>query len=300
MPFCIDLNEDGLPTPVANLQRYLQDIERYPVLPNKEIIRLIERSRNQELSPDDRLEARHRIMLANQRLVVHIATKYARKGLGEVNDLIQGGNFGLDRAISKFRPELGHHFSTYAGWRIMGAIIRATHTVAEGRTIYIPPISLELMRRLKNMQALWLDRQGRLPEVSEVAEYFDIGKKGATSLIFDVDQDVKNWEKVSIDSEEAFDEAEAVADEGRISTEDRVRMSSLKSKIQELLFDLSPDDRFVLEYYFGLNGKPKLTLEAIGNELGYSRQNIQNKCNRMIRRFRQHHAQELSCFRNYD
>lgn len=300
MSFYINLDDARLSTPIANLKRYLQDIERYPVLPNDEIVKLIERSRNQELSPDDRLEARHHIMLANQRLVVHIATKYAKRGLGEVTDLIQEGNFGLDRAISRFKPEHGIYFSTYASLRIMGAVIYSTYVVAERRTIYIPQASLDLMRRLENMQALWLDKQGRLPETSEVAEYFGIGKKGAASLMFSADRDLNNWEKISIDSEEAFDEAEAVVDEGRISTEERTRMSSLKSKIQELLFDLSPDDRFVLEYYFGLNGKPKLTLEAIGNELGYSRQNIQNKCNRMIRRFRQHHAQELSCFRNYD
>jgi DNA-directed RNA polymerase sigma subunit (sigma70/sigma32) len=49
----------------------------------------------------------------NVRLAVHVARRYANKGV-PMGDLVQEGMSGLIRAIEKFDPALGFRFSTYA------------------------------------------------------------------------------------------------------------------------------------------------------------------------------------------
>jgi len=79
--------------------------------------------------------ARDALILANLRLVVHIAKKYLNHGISFM-DLIQEGNIGLMKAVEKFEYERGNKFSTYAYWWIKQAIERAIADKA--RIIRIP------------------------------------------------------------------------------------------------------------------------------------------------------------------
>lgn len=65
------------------------------------------------------------LWINNQRGVRSIAEKMARKGYGEVEDLIQEGFIGLQTAASRYDPAGGAAFFTYAVHCIRSAIIRA-------------------------------------------------------------------------------------------------------------------------------------------------------------------------------
>ena len=75
------------------------------------------------------------MLLGNLRLVLHWAQRYQGHGV-ELEDLVQEGTFGLYRAIEKFDPDAGYHFSTYATWWVRQSLRRANAT--QGRTIRIP------------------------------------------------------------------------------------------------------------------------------------------------------------------
>ncbi|HSF94470.1 MAG TPA: RNA polymerase factor sigma-32 [Thermohalobaculum sp.] len=66
-------------------------------------------------------QALHRLVTAYMRLAIAMAAKYRRYG-APMNDLIQEAGVGLMKAASKFDPERGVRFSTYAVWWIKASI----------------------------------------------------------------------------------------------------------------------------------------------------------------------------------
>nr|BDD47065.1 hypothetical protein 11 [Alphaproteobacteria bacterium] len=81
-----------------------------------------------------------RMILSNLRMVGKVVNKHtnrlpARPGI-DVDDLLQEGVIGLDKAARKFDPTLGYKFSTYAYWWISQAITRCVHK--DAYSIHIP------------------------------------------------------------------------------------------------------------------------------------------------------------------
>ena len=68
--------------------------------------------------------ARRHLTEANLRLVVYLARGYQGRGV-PFADLVQEGNVGLMAAATRFRPEKGWRFSTYAGSWIRSAMLAA-------------------------------------------------------------------------------------------------------------------------------------------------------------------------------
>ena len=77
----------------------------------------------ERLAEDGRL-ARNRLLDANLRLVVSLASRYSGRGVPFL-DLVQEGNLGLARAADRYDPGKGYPFATYATWWIRQAITRA-------------------------------------------------------------------------------------------------------------------------------------------------------------------------------
>src|SRR5206468_4980948 len=111
------------------LDIYLGEIGRVPLMTHPELLAAATRSR----AGDE--EARKRIILANLRLVVHVARGYRNRGLALL-DLIEEGNLGLIRATDRFEPERGLRFSTYATIWIRHAILRGL--AEQSRSVRIP------------------------------------------------------------------------------------------------------------------------------------------------------------------
>jgi RNA polymerase nonessential primary-like sigma factor len=111
------------------LQAYLREIRRSPLLSADEELNTARSARAGDFS------ARQRLIERNLRLVVSIAKNYLGRGL-PLSDLIEEGNLGLMHATTKFEPERGFRFSTYASWWIRQAIEHAI--VHQARLIRLP------------------------------------------------------------------------------------------------------------------------------------------------------------------
>lgn len=112
------------------LSHFLQTAANHRLLSQPEEVKLAQRWK---IEQDH--EARHELMRHNIRLVISIARNFTGRGLA-LEDLIQAGSVGLDRASRKFDPDRGFKFSTYASWWIRQAVQRAV--AAEGKTIRVP------------------------------------------------------------------------------------------------------------------------------------------------------------------
>ena len=100
------------------LGAYLKQISAYPLLDLEE-----ERKLAMELKKSGDLEIAKKLVLHNLRLVVKIALEY-RSAWQNTMDLIQEGNIGLMKAVSKYDPEKGAKLSYYASWWIRSYVLK--------------------------------------------------------------------------------------------------------------------------------------------------------------------------------
>ena len=93
------------------IKLYLKDIRDLPLLSAQEEKELAGKVKKGSK------KARQQMIKSNLRLVINIAKKYSYLGVPML-DLIEEGNLGLMKAVSKFDPDRGYRFSTYAAWWI--------------------------------------------------------------------------------------------------------------------------------------------------------------------------------------
>lgn len=97
-----------VPSIVGGLDGYIQSVNRFPILGDKEEFELARRFRG-----EGDLAAARQLVLSHLRLVVSVARGYQGYGLPHA-DLIQEGNVGLMKAVKRFEPERGVRLVSFA------------------------------------------------------------------------------------------------------------------------------------------------------------------------------------------
>ena len=104
------------PTPEGGLNRYLQEIRKFPLLEPEEEYMLAKAWVEQEDT-----EAAHKMVTSHLRLAAKIAMGYRGYGLPQA-EVISEANVGLMQAVKRFDPEKGFRLATYAMWWIRASI----------------------------------------------------------------------------------------------------------------------------------------------------------------------------------
>ena len=99
-----------------NIDQYIAEVKRYPLLTAEEEVQLARQYRD-----DGDIAAAHQLVVGNLRFVVKIAHEYRHYGMKTL-DLIQEGNMGLMMAVKKFDPDRGYRLISYAVWWIRAQI----------------------------------------------------------------------------------------------------------------------------------------------------------------------------------
>jgi len=104
------------PSPEQGLNRYMQEIRKFPMLEPEEEYMLAKRWIDHEDT-----EAAHKMVTSHLRLAAKIAMGYRGYGLPQ-SEVISEANVGLMQAVKKFDPEKGFRLATYAMWWIRASI----------------------------------------------------------------------------------------------------------------------------------------------------------------------------------
>ncbi|MBO9472550.1 MULTISPECIES: RNA polymerase sigma factor RpoH [unclassified Shimia] len=104
------------PTPEGGLNRYLQEIRKFPLLEPEEEYMLAKRWVEEQDAT-----AAHKMVTSHLRLAAKIAMGYRGYGLPQA-EVISEANVGLMQAVKKFDPEKGFRLATYAMWWIRASI----------------------------------------------------------------------------------------------------------------------------------------------------------------------------------
>jgi RNA polymerase nonessential primary-like sigma factor len=242
--------------------------------------------------------ARQAMIEHNLRLVVSIAKGYAGRGV-PLADLIEEGNLGLMHATTRFEPERGFRFSTYATWWIRQAVERAV--MNQGRVIRLPvhvvrdlQQVLRARRLLENDPSFAAARKGagadgvRVEDIAallgretrEVADLLALAE-APRSLDASVDRG---------DDEHTL--ADAIADD---TAEDPIGITQ-DHEVGRLLANwiqaLTQREREVLEGRFGLRDREPETLEVISDRLGLTRERVRQIQNEALLKLRRHMARD--------
>ena len=245
------------------VQIYLNEIGSTPLLTAAEEVFVARAS----LAGDE--AARHRMINSNLRLVVMIAKRYTNRGL-PLLDLIEEGNLGLMRAVEKFDPERGFRFSTYATWWIRQSIERAL--MNQSRTIRLP---IHIQKDINTVVRCTRELRSSLrrePSTSEIADVLHRDPGEVSKLL-------KLSEKItSVDNQLSNDTERSLVDTVSSHVEDNplslVDDEKVEGCLEEWLDDLPDRQREILARRFGLMGYDASTLEAVGEEVGLTRERV--------------------------
>lgn len=243
------------------LQYYLKDLRKIPVIESSRQNELFLKLRNKKTSEKEKIEIRKEITKGNLRFVITIAKLYQNQGL-DLNDLISEGNIGLIKAIDKYDVSSNIKFISYAVWWIRQSIMSSLNDYA--RTIRIPSNIVQEMEKKRKEDNL-------------VDNYLTIKD-------FTLPYCVSLYDKINDEGDELID---VVEDKNNENT-DFITLNNkneIKNKLDLLLSVLDKRERIIIEGYFGLNGSES-NLDDLGELLDCSKERVRQIKDKSIKKLR--------------
>jgi RNA polymerase primary sigma factor len=287
----LDLNDKdlGKGSMHDSIQMYLKEIGQYPLIhasEEKDLAKRIERGD---------IEAKNLLARANLRLVVSIAKKYVGRSANlTLLDLIQEGNLGLFKAVEKFDWTKGYKFSTYATWWIRQSITRAL--ADQSRTIRIPVHMVETISKYKQTHRRLSQDLGREPLAEEIATEMGIPVE-KIHTIENISQEIVSLEQPVGDDDDKSTLENFIPDDKILRPDQESSRRILSDQIREVLDELNPKERKILEMRYGLIDGIQHTLERVGEEFGVTRERIRQIEAKVHEKLRQH--EKISRLKNY-
>jgi RNA polymerase primary sigma factor len=245
-----------------SVKRYLKDIRSIPLLTAQEELKLARKARRGDQ------QARAKLIRSNLRLVLNIARSYSRFGM-PLTDLIEEGNLGLIKAISKFNPQRKCRLSTYAAWWIRQYISRAI--VNQARIIRVPAYMMDLIMRWQRTTERLKHRLGRRPTLEEMAKEMNVAVKKIRQIITTAKKTSSLEVEIGDDGSLLIDMVEDVAS---LSAMDELVNLFRREKVEELLQMMNRRSADIIRLRFGLTDGAPRTLSETARHFKISKERV--------------------------
>ena len=220
--------------------------------------------------------ALHKLTTAYMRLVVSIAAKFKHYGLPYA-DLVSEGNIGLMQAAARFEPERGVRFSTYASWWIRSSIqdyvlrnwsIVRTGTTAAQKSLFFNLRRLRAMIKDVGTGALSAENRAFVAQALRVGED-DVDQMASRLAAVDRSLNAPYTEDGDGEWQDLLADERPTPEASVMSDHDTERR---KAWLGEALSTLSEREQLIIRKR--RLGEDTVTLEALGEVLGISKERV--------------------------
>lgn len=266
-----------LPSTTDPLAQYVREISRYKLLNIEEEEALLK-----ELQETGDIEVAKKLVLANLRLVVKIAMEY-RSAWQNVMDLIQEGNIGLMKAVSKYDGTKGAKLSYYASWWIRSYVLKFIldnfRLVKIGTTNEQKKLFFNLMKEKERLVGL-----GFSPDNKMISESLGVSEKAVAVMDRRLSHGANELSLEAKLSENGPSLADVLVNSDDLGVDERLGdlqgMEILKEQLNNFLGDLKDRDREIFEKR--LLSEVPASLQSIADQYGVSRERIRQIEERLI------------------
>ncbi len=249
----------------GSINRYFQEINRYPLISAEEEAELAGRIKNGDNG------AKERLVLSNLRFVVSVAKQYQNQGVS-FNDLINEGNIGLVKAAEKYDETRGFRFISYAVWWIRQSIIQSIsgHT----RIVRLPLNRISSINKINKATSHLEQEFEREPTEDEVAGYLEVTRE-EVKLANNIKRQQLSFDMpLSQESDNSFSLYDVIQTGDIPSPDNLLLKESVSTDIDRILKKLTNRDASVLIMSFGLYGTQACSLQEIGLKLQISSERV--------------------------
>lgn len=222
------------------------------------------------------LERKHEIVnelvTGNLRYIFAAVNSYVNRGLPYL-DMLQEGNLALLRAAELFEPNR-KRLTTFAKQGINGRISRYCNESRD--IIHVPNHIAQVLAKFKHAAAILYYKNGVKPEFHEIVKLAGVTKQDAKNA-----QVALHTAPLSIHSSLFEEDTAGSEDHWSFLQDKRVNLvkeaydSQREIALRKSLRALKSRQRKVIIKRYGLFGTPQMKLREIGEELGISRQAVE-------------------------
>ncbi|MCB5258149.1 MAG: RNA polymerase sigma factor RpoD/SigA [Candidatus Cloacimonadaceae bacterium] len=248
------------------LQNYLKEISKFKTLSREEEHKLALRAREGDQ------EAINKLMQANLKFVVKIASQYQNRGLS-LSELISEGNIGLLKAIEKFDPDQNIKLISYAIWWIRQRIMQAVSE--KSSLIRVPMGKSSSAHKVKATEDRIYSETGETPSIVELSEKMNLSQKSIEQLKDQMVETTSYDELLQNSDFQEFSTRDLIRDERLVDPQEIYSRERLQNKIENAIKKLDEREAEIIRTYYGLNENHETrNFAQIAETMGLSRERV--------------------------